>query len=768
MADVLKVGWTGYGGNSPQAEELRPVINELGLALFTIHEWDNADIKWDRHTWLNHLREADIIIVPANWKTQSAKSNNRLTQAMSLGKPVIASPLPAYLKVLADHPGSFLLADTPEEWKDALTKLRDDGALRKNTAEIGLRASQDYSIDAMAGKWLDVFKINASVDIVIPTYNNLRGLKLCIESIRRCTNTLHKIIVVNNGTDEEIHAWLDSQGDIIYQKSGRMTFSQAVNAGISAGKSKYVCILNDDVIVSEGWLNYLVDACGDGIGAVGPLSNCDKGWLHNLDINIGGVELLPGTNTFDQIEPIIPQIYSWKSPYVDRPEREWAAFYCTLIPRAVLDKVGALCEEYVNSGEDVDLCRRIKQMGFKIIQDFRSFVFHFGAVSRKGLEAEGYDAYHDADKKTQATLARIWGKKNVVIYSGPSWEKWDHRSLESGIGGSEVWQIWLARELSKLGYRVVSFCDCAEEVMDGDVQYIPFTQFPKYVNEHWIDHLILSRTTDPLDLPVRAGQVFIQIHDIWMLSEKTKTHVDKVTKYCALSGWHLDFAANHHGIPKDRFVLTANGIDFARFDHDAPKLRHKLIWGSSWDRGLDNVLYLLPFIRANVPDVELAVFYGTKTWVESCKRRGDSEGLKKIAQLEELTQQPGVTVYGRVSQQRLALEYKTSSLLLYSTSFSETFWIGGVEAQYAGVPVLANKYAGITTTLGDSALLLGNGDAYWPYTKEGREAFLAEAVSLLTDDVKWQQWSDRGFENAKRYSWANCALRWKRLFDTGE
>lgn len=80
------------------------------------------------------------------------------------------------------------------------------------------------------------------------------------------------------------------------------------------------------------------------------------------------------------------------------------------------------------------------------------------------------------------------------------------------------------------------------------------------------------------------------------------------------------------------------------------------------------------------------------------------------------------------------------------------------------MPVIANKYAGLITSLGDSAILLGNGDAWWPYSKEGREAFLDETLSILEDKNKWTNWSERGFQNTKKYSWKNVALMWQKLF----
>jgi GT2 family glycosyltransferase/glycosyltransferase involved in cell wall biosynthesis len=700
----LKVYWFGYGGSSYLAEELRPVILELGMTLTTISEWDNANIKWDRNTWLTHLKEADIIIVPADL-SRPAKSNNRLTQAMSLGKPIICSPLPAYLDIKKSHPGCFLLAESQDDWKKNLIHLRDNEKLRQELSQKAIEASKFYSIDTIGSKWLSVLKDQKKeiiLDIIIPTYNNsfanfqesikshkeLWCLQFCIESIRLCTETPYRIIVVSNGPGgdgNDLDLYLSDQvklGDLTYIKKGVINFSKAINAGLQESKSKYVCIQNDDTIVSRGWEKELIKLFEEEenlkTGAVGPLSNCDKNWLHEYNLNIGGIELIPGMysdSNIEQIKLMRNNIHDYKSPYSDRPERDWIAFYCTMLSREIIDKTGILDEEFQNSGEDVDYCDRIRKTGYKIYQNYKSFVFHFGAVARHILEEENKEEYQNSNKKTIQYMHKKLGKKSVMIYSGPSWEKWDFRTMEtSGIGGSEVWQIWMTRELYKLGYRVTSFADCEAEIMDGEVQWLPFTEYPRWVDQHWTEYAILSRSTDPLNFPLRAGKTFVQIHDIWLLSDRNKLFLDRVNKFCALSQWHSDFASDHHGIPKDKMALVANGVDFDRFDRISVE-RHpfRFHWSSSWDRGLDNVLYLWPFIKERLSEAELHVYYGVYNWKQKCLLDRNEDGLKKIAALEEAVKQPGIYTHGRVSQQELAEGIKRSSLWLYPSWFSETF-----------------------------------------------------------------------------------------------
>jgi len=764
---MLKVYWYGYGGHAHMAEKLRPIISELGMELITIHEHDNADIKWNKHTWIDELKKADIIVLPCNYQEQDAKSNNKLTQALALGKPVICSPLPAYVKILLNYPSAALIAYEESDWKTHLIRLRDDTEFRKYFNSVGPEIAKDYFIDNIGLKWLEEFFNTTSVDLIIPTYNNLKCLKLLLDSIKKCTSVIYKIIVVDASTNEETFQYLQTCADIISIRSEKTSFSKSVNKGLKISTSEFICILNDDIIVSDNWLSYMVETCKTTNGIVGVLSNCDFGWQNNNKIIIKDIELLPGVNTFTQIQPIVQDIYSYRSPYNDVLERPWVAFYCTLFSRELLNKVGYLDEEFVNSGEDVDFCYRATKMGYKIVQDYRAFVFHFGATSRKIAESENKEQYQLEQKETTNYLNKKYEKQMVVIYSGMSWEKWNYESLTTGIGGSEIWQIELARNLCDR-YNVKVFCDCKENCKDGNIEYYKYTELTKFIEFNYIDYFISSRTTEPFDFNIRSGKNYVMIHDIWILGGNTiNLHLDKVDKYITLSEWHKEFVKDYHKIPEEKLAISFNGINFARFDNkNIERNPYRLHWSSSWDRGLDNVLYLWQWLKKEIPELELHIFYGTFTWKSACERRGDKEGLKKIAELEELTKQQGIFTYGRVGQEQLAEEIQKASLLLYPSAFSETFFITGIECQYAGLPVICNKYAGVITTFGDSAIMLGDGSAWWPYTKEGREQFLLETISILKDKEKWQRLSNLSKENAKKYSWQNVANWWKDLFQS--
>ena len=754
----MKIFWIGYGGTKHLAEKLRPLIESLDCTLTIISEWKDSDILWERNSWLENVKKADCVIIPCNYIEQPCKSNNRLTQAMSLGKPCIVNPLPAYLKIIEENPGCALVATTQEEWKQHLEYLKNP-AHRQEISQKALIAAQKYSIDEIGKKWVSLFNALDRTDIIIPTYNNFICLKQCIESIRTCTKSLYNIIVINSGTNEQVDDYLKIQKDVIYLKKNKMNFAQAINEGLKVSTSRFVCLLNDDIIVSNNWLENMLETCKGDVGAVGPLSNCDFSWLHHYNIIINDVELKPGIHQPGFLEP--QYIHRYKSPYNEVIEREWIAFYCTLIPKEVVQKVGLLDEiSFSNSGEDVDYSNRIRKAGYKIFQNYNSFVFHYGAISRRIIEKENFYTYHELDKMNQVHLIEKLNKKTIVLYSGPSYEKWNYKNInEGGVGGSETWQVYMAKEFSSLGYRVLNFNDCLSETSDGSVRYIPFTKFPEYINYNWFDYFVCSRTTDPFRLPIRAGKKIVMIHDIWLSKQNSIPHQEKVDKFCVLSEWHKDFVAAHHNIDKNKLFIVSNGIDFKRYEAKTVE-RHpyRLIWSSSLDRGLNTLLYLFDFIKLNVPEVELHIFYGMENWDKSAVYKPQER--QKIEAIKKAMDKEGVFYHGRVGQKQLAEEQLKSSLWAYCTDFEESFSITAIECQAAGIPVIASNYAGLRTTVGNSGILIGSGFKGESYTRDYRVLFLRKCVELLKNKKIWEEWSKKSLENAKKYSWSNVAKQW--------
>lgn len=96
--------------------------------------------------------------------------------------------------------------------------------------------------------------------IIIPTWNNLAFLQLCIQSIRKNSSFRHQIIVhINEGTDGT-REWVASQDDLSYTASSRnIGVCYALNLARSLVRTSYFIYLNDDMYVCPGWDQVLFD-----------------------------------------------------------------------------------------------------------------------------------------------------------------------------------------------------------------------------------------------------------------------------------------------------------------------------------------------------------------------------------------------------------------------------------------------------------------------------------------------------------------------------
>ena len=205
----VEVFWWGYGGGSWMAEKLRYMIeDQLEMKLVTIHEHPDANIPWKLDTVYENLKKADIIILPANYKRQPCKSNNRLTQAMALRKPVICEPMPSYIPVVKNYENAIMLAEgSDQEWYYALKILRDNEFLRNKLAAKAYETSKKFSQEEMSLKWINLLisldsKGKTDIDVVIPTKNNIAILDECLKSFENSTLT-ETVYIVDNGEGVE-------------------------------------------------------------------------------------------------------------------------------------------------------------------------------------------------------------------------------------------------------------------------------------------------------------------------------------------------------------------------------------------------------------------------------------------------------------------------------------------------------------------------------------------------------------------------------------
>lgn len=220
------------------------------------------------------------------------------------------------------------------------------------------------------------------VSIIIPAFNQAGYTRGCLAAVRENTAPGYEVIVVDNGSSDDTPSLLTELvgGEfplrVITFRENR-GYSAANNAAAQVATGEYLVLLNNDTLPQAGWLTALLyTARRRQVGVVGSKLVYPKddtiqhaGYVYS-DRGI----FYPLYQGFAQDDPLVNR------------EREFVAVLgaCQLIRRELFLEVGGL-EEYAL--EDVDLCMKVRERGYRVLYCPSSFVYHFGSVTLFGADA---------------------------------------------------------------------------------------------------------------------------------------------------------------------------------------------------------------------------------------------------------------------------------------------------------------------------------------------------------------------------------------------
>lgn len=221
----------------------------------------------------------------------------------------------------------------------------------------------------------------STTSIVIPSCNGLPLLVSCLESIREYTDSPYEIIVVDNGSKDGTLEYCRKKKHIFISLPSNVGYPIACNLGMSAASGDQILLLNNDVIVSHGWLNNMLEALYSekNIGIVGPVTN-----------NVSGIQQV--NCEYRDIQQFQEIASKWNAP--DRSKWkmvERIVGVCFLFRRELMDTIGLLDERFTPGHyEDDDYCLRARSHGFKLVVCGDVLVHHEGSASFKEHFPDGW------------------------------------------------------------------------------------------------------------------------------------------------------------------------------------------------------------------------------------------------------------------------------------------------------------------------------------------------------------------------------------------
>lgn len=219
------------------------------------------------------------------------------------------------------------------------------------------------------------------VSIIIPAFNQVHFCRMCVASIQQNTRPPYRLILVNNGSTDDVPAFFDSvPGAVVVHAPENRGFAGGVNLGLREAEG-HVLLLNSDTLVPPAWLERLLAAMqsADDWGLIGPCSNRAPGAQQ-----IDGLDL----QTPDDIAEVAGSLAGENAGRITETDRLVA--FCLLIRDRTLEQVGYFDERFgIGNYEDDDYCLRARRAGFRLGIAEDCFVFHFGGRTFVGMGIHG-------------------------------------------------------------------------------------------------------------------------------------------------------------------------------------------------------------------------------------------------------------------------------------------------------------------------------------------------------------------------------------------
>lgn len=388
-------------------------------------------------------RVGDSLTGWAVWQGRGQMSLRIETDAGAVSHSIKSDPQHA-LAAKAEHAASFSAEFPPSTTRRVASLTLGRRALAQSAFPAPLATGRATHRTIAKGNLISRTRSPAAdITIIVPIYDDFEATRRCLECLMQAVHDHDRIMVVlvDDATpDGRIAALLDSFAKAsnvhLIRNAHNLGFIGAVNRALHATPCGDVILLNADTVVPKGFalrLNQAAHSAPD-IGTVTPLSN--NGEATSLPLAFTA-NPLPRIEKVVYLDAIAARVNAGR--VVDMPD---GIGFCLYITRQCLDAVGGLSDHYHRGYlEDVDLCLRARQHGFRNVCATSVYVGHAGSASFKAEkralvvlnlarlrlrfpdyrnESATFKAL-DPLKSSRGAIERelIAGQRKMIVISGP-------------------------------------------------------------------------------------------------------------------------------------------------------------------------------------------------------------------------------------------------------------------------------------------------------------------------------------------------------------
>lgn len=214
------------------------------------------------------------------------------------------------------------------------------------------------------------------------------ALALCLEGILRSRGVPFELILVSDSETEptipNVYSPDCVRSTVCHDKTLNLA-SLKVNWAVKNAvhkDAKYLWLVSDDVVVSDDAMAKMVEGQEMAPGIHNPMSNSDNGSQFAAKMKYSVKFPVEGRfrDVYNHMWHPLADINGEGCAYVRTcvVSRPWVAFYCTMMPKEVWNRVGELDARLDFRNNDVDYCIRAARLGIPAMINFGAFALHFG------------------------------------------------------------------------------------------------------------------------------------------------------------------------------------------------------------------------------------------------------------------------------------------------------------------------------------------------------------------------------------------------------
>jgi len=235
------------------------------------------------------------------------------------------------------------------------------------------------------------------VAAVVVNYNAASVIAECIRSLH--DDGVDDVVVADNASADDSRQVVGDTA-VWLPTGGNLGYGAGANRGAAATSAGYLLVCNPDLVVQPGAVKALAEVLDNdgGVGIVGPRI-----------LNLDGTTY-PSPRVFprftDSIGHAVVGLFKPDNPWTRRykllgmdgstlvPAVDWVSGSCFMIRRSLWDQLGGFDERYFMFGEDMDLCWRAGQQGWRVAFEPAAAVVHHEGVSRRSAPYRMLVAHH--------------------------------------------------------------------------------------------------------------------------------------------------------------------------------------------------------------------------------------------------------------------------------------------------------------------------------------------------------------------------------------